>query len=76
MHLDLSYGNISEDEDLLNKTKFARRYSFKKVEAFSAAHNRLNKVPFQTLSTMTGSLKYLSLQGNQFAALNHDPEGK
>ncbi|XP_030571096.1 toll-like receptor 13 isoform X3 [Drosophila novamexicana] len=74
MHLDLSYGNISEDEDLLNKTKFARRYSFKKVEAFSAAHNRLNKVPFQTLSTMTGSLKYLSLQGNQFAALNHDPE--
>ncbi|XP_064541107.1 toll-like receptor 13 isoform X2 [Drosophila montana] len=74
MHLDLSYGNISEDEDLLNKTKFARRFSFKKVEAFSAAYNKLNKVPFQTLSTMTGSLKYLSLQGNQFTALNHDAE--
>lgn len=76
MHLDLSYGNISDDEELLNKTRFAHRYRLQKVEVFSAAYNSLNAVPFQTLNTMSKSLKYLSLQGNQFAALNHDVEGK
>ncbi|EDW18728.2 toll-like receptor 13 isoform X2 [Drosophila mojavensis] len=74
MHLDLSYGNISDDEELLNKTRFAHRYRLQKVEVFSAAYNSLNAVPFQTLNTMSKSLKYLSLQGNQFAALNHDVE--
>ncbi|XP_017864395.1 PREDICTED: toll-like receptor 13 [Drosophila arizonae] len=74
MHLDLSFGNISDDEELLNKTRFAHRYRLQKVEVFSAAYNSLNAVPFQTLNTMSKSLKYLSLQGNQFAALNHDVE--
>ncbi|XP_017957019.1 toll-like receptor 13 isoform X1 [Drosophila navojoa] len=74
MHLDLSYGNISDDEELLNKTRFAHRYRLQKVEVFSAAYNTLTAVPFQTLNTMSKSLKYLSLQGNQFAALKHDVE--
>lgn len=73
-YLDLSYGNVSEDLDLLHKSKFAGRYSFQRVQAFSAAYNMLNSAPFLTLSSMKGSLKYLSLQGNQFAAITADVE--
>ncbi|KAL7731651.1 hypothetical protein ACLKA6_000947 [Drosophila palustris] len=73
-YLDLSYGNISDDLDLLHKTKIARRYSFHGVQTFSAAYNRLNSAPYLTLSSMKASLKYLSLQGNQFAAFNADAE--
>ncbi|EDV97371.1 toll-like receptor 13 isoform X2 [Drosophila grimshawi] len=71
-YLDISYANISEDMELLNVITAARKFSFQKVEVFSAAYNNLNSAPFQTLLSMRGSLKYLSLQGNQFAALNHD----
>ncbi|ALC44941.1 Toll-9 [Drosophila busckii] len=71
--LDLSYGNVSDDEELLYRTNVAGRFSFKKVEVFSAAYNALRSAPYRTLSSM-GTLKYLSLQGNQFSALNHDVE--
>ncbi|KAH8274564.1 hypothetical protein KR044_012620, partial [Drosophila immigrans] len=73
-YLDLSHGNISEDLELLYKTKFGGRFSFSRVQAFSAAYNNLNSAPYRTLCSMKGSLKYLSLQGNQFAAINADAE--
>ncbi|XP_034105905.1 toll-like receptor 4 isoform X2 [Drosophila albomicans] len=73
-YLDLSHGNISKDLDLLFKSKFGGRLNFSKVQAFSAAYNNLNAAPYITLSSMKGSLKYLSLQGNQFSAINADAE--
>ncbi|XP_060656219.1 toll-like receptor 4 isoform X2 [Drosophila nasuta] len=73
-YLDLSHGNISRDLDLLFKSKFGGRLNFSKVQAFSAAYNNLNAAPYITLSSMKGSLKYLSLQGNQFSAINADAE--
>ncbi|KAH8370372.1 hypothetical protein KR093_003179 [Drosophila rubida] len=73
-YLDLSHGNISEDLDLLYKTKFGGRFSFSRVQAFSAAYNNLISAPYHTLYSMRSSLKYLSLQGNQFAVINADAE--
>lgn len=74
--MDLSHGNVSDDLDLLSKAKYARAFLYPGVQAFSAAYNKLTTAPFLTLASMSRSLKYLSLQGNNFAAITHDQEGK
>ncbi|KAH8410747.1 hypothetical protein KR222_003945, partial [Zaprionus bogoriensis] len=73
-YLDLSHGNVSEDLELLHMAKYARVLFYPKVQTFSAAYNKLTTAPYFTLSSMSDSLKYLSLQGNLFAALSHDSE--
>ncbi|KAH8379458.1 hypothetical protein KR009_005100 [Drosophila setifemur] len=72
VYLDLSHSNLSEDTTLLYETELARK--FWKIEVFSAAFNVLNAAPFQTLNSMRGSLKFLSLRGNNFGDITTDAE--
>ncbi|XP_061396248.1 toll-like receptor 2 [Musca vetustissima] len=61
--MDLSHQHTFKDEELLRKLRIHGGDDF---VVFSAAHNNLSYVPYDTLSSMSLSLKCLTLCGNNF----------
>ncbi|XP_073838360.1 toll-like receptor 9 [Musca autumnalis] len=61
--LDVSHQETFSDDELLNRT---RTFGVSDIVVFSAAHNNLSSVPYNTLSSMSSSVKFLTLCGNNF----------
>lgn len=71
--MDLSFHNISSDEDLKEQAlSILKHQTNANVLAFSVAFNNLTTAPFETLELMSNSLKYLTLRGNPFVDLSRN----
>ncbi|CAD7005898.1 unnamed protein product [Ceratitis capitata] len=73
-YMDFSYQNLTDDENLHKLALEKKLRIGRSVYVFSAAHNNLTQIPFLTLSTINGTLQYLTLKGNDFKAHSEDCE--